>query len=97
MVYYVYVLIDDEKKSFYIGSTTKSPQERLSEHNNHIFAGAFTTKHNNWKLHFQLQCNSHLQALKIEKHLKNMKSKKYLFDLVIYSEIGEKLLNKYPS
>ena len=94
-MFYVYILINDENNSFYIGSTSKHPQERLNEHNEHFFKGAFTTKEKNWNFHFLLRCDTISQALKIEKHIKNMKSRKYIEDLIRYPEISEKLLNKY--
>ncbi len=40
---------------------------------------------------------SYTQALKIEKHIKNIKSKKYIHDCAKYPEISQKLLKKYSS
>jgi putative endonuclease len=37
------------------------------------------------------------QALRIEKHIKNMKSKKYIEDIKKYPEITERLKEKYCS
>ena len=46
---------------------------------------------------FEISCKDQTQALAIEKHIKLMKSKVYIENLIKYPEMTEKLKNKYSS
>jgi putative endonuclease len=48
-------------------------------------------------LFFRIEELSYDQARKIEKHIKNMKSRSYYYNLKKYPAIVEKLKNKYSS
>tara|TARA_R110000868_G_scaffold153826_1_gene379776 strand:+ start:99 stop:308 length:210 start_codon:yes stop_codon:yes gene_type:complete len=48
-----------------------------------------------WTLFYKIDCTTKSQALKIEAHIKRMKSKVYIENLLKYSEITIKLLEKY--
>ena len=58
-------------------------------------ARKFTHKADDWILYFTLKCKSKEQALAIEKHIKSMKSKTYIQNLVKYPEIKHELLLKF--
>ena len=60
-------------------------------------ASKFTAQADDWILFFEIECFEYSQALKIEKHIKRMKSKKYIHNLVKYPEISIKLLEKYTA
>ena len=55
----------------------------------------FTGKSKDWELYFTLECESKHQGLAIETHIKKMKSKVYVENLVQYPEVSQKLLLKY--
>jgi putative endonuclease len=57
----------------------------------------FTAKADDWELFYTITCACKQQALAIEKHIKNMKSSKYIRNFLLYPEITEKLLKKYAS
>ncbi len=90
----VYILYSSSTDSFYVGQTSDLTK-RLLDHNQHIYTKAETRKANDWELFFSLQCESRQQALKIETHIKKMKSRKYFQNLARYPEISNKLLVKY--
>ena len=48
-----------------------------------------------WEIYFKIECQDIQIARKIERHIKKMKSRKYLENLVKYNSITEKLIEKY--
>ena len=54
----------------------------------------FTAKAEDWQLVFQIRCESKAQALAIESHIKRMKSKLYIENIIRYPEMAEKLKAK---
>jgi putative endonuclease len=94
---YVYILYSQRINRYYIGSTSLKPADRLQQHNSHFYKNKFTAKGIPWTLAFFIQCNSRKQAEAIESHIKRMKSRDYLRNLMKYSEMQEKLLNRFSS
>ena len=92
---FCYILFSPSLNRFYIGSTQKSIETRLFEHVSKFFEGSFTSSSSDWELFHSISCENYRQALKIEKHLKKMKSKTYLKNLKKHPEIAERLLVKY--
>ena len=93
MVHFVYILHSATLNRFYIGETTNLAQ-RIEFHQNSL-PHKFTAKAKDWEIQFVLECQSKVQAEKIEKHIKKMKSKTYNNNLIKYPEISQKLLQKY--
>jgi len=93
---YVYIMLSEKLKKYYIGSCLDIHQ-RISEHQNKIFNNSFTSKANDWILIYSLSDLDFLQARKIESHIKRMKSKKYIENLIKFSEISERLKELYKS
>ena len=93
-MHFVYVLYSQKIDSFYIGETS-NVENRLLWHNNKEFKKAYTKITDDWKLCFQINCIDIIQARKIEKHIKAMKSKIYIENLSKFPEISTKLLAKY--
>lgn len=94
MGFYVYILFSEKLNRFYVG-TTDNPHRRLSEHNSGTFDDAFTRKGIPWSLFLIIDSLESKQAYKIENHIKKMKSKKYIENLLIYPEIISKLKLRY--
>ncbi len=91
---YVYILYSEKIDKHYIGSCLDL-ESRIVEHNKHVYPGSFTTQSDDWVLYFSLSTASEKTARDIEKHIKRMKSRKYLLDLKRYPAIVKKLLMKY--
>jgi len=91
-----YILYSEKLDRFYIGSTILQPEERLHSHLVSFYGQSkFTAKASDWKLFYDIACDSKEQALRIEMHIKRMKSKVYIRNLLKYPEISQKLLIKY--
>ena len=48
-----------------------------------------------WRYFFTIRVPDKSTAIKIEKHIKRMKSQSYILNLKKYPEMSEKLLKKY--
>ncbi len=98
MKYFVYILYSESLNRYYIGSTILEVSERLERHIEDYYGKTkFTHKVRDWEIFLTMKCNSLQQARKIEFHIKRMKSKVYIENLLKYPEISEKLLRKYHS
>ena len=91
----VYILLSPSKNKYYIGYTNTSSLERLRKHKEKYYVKAYTKSIDDWELYFEILCNSEKQAINIERHIKRMKSRKYIENLKKYPEMTEKLLIKY--
>ena len=90
----VYILHSISLNRFYIGMSSNL-NNRLDFHLNPTESRKFTAKTNDWKLFISIDKLSKNQALNIEKHIKKMKSKIYIQNLLKYPEIIEKIILKY--
>ena len=93
MKYFVYILYSQKLDRHYTGSTSDITT-RVEFHDN-AEARKFTTKADDWQLAFTLACQNKQQSLDIEKHIKAMKSKVYIQNLIKYPEMALKLIEKY--
>ena len=93
-MYWVYVLYSKSGKAFYIGQTTDL-EHRIWEHNTGFYRDTYTESAKDWELYYKIVCESRKQAIKVERHIKKMKSRKYLESLKNYPEISKRLLSKY--
>ena len=76
MIYYVYMLINDNHRYTYVGYTTNL-DKRLKLHNNS--KGAKFTKGNNWSIIYKKRYNTKSIAMKNEYLLKkNRKLRKFI-------------------
>ena len=91
---FVYILYSKKEDKFYIGSC-QDLSIRLLEHRNKTFANSFTSNSDDWVLYFSEEGLSYNQSRKIEQHIKKMKSKLYIENLVRYPEIITRLKEKY--
>ena len=89
----VYILHSKTLNRYYIGFTTDF-ETRLEFHKN-AASHKFTANADDWNVFLIIDCQSKLQGLSIEKHIKNMKSKTYIENLKKHPEIIVKLKQKY--
>ena len=95
----VYILFSENCHQFYTGSTEKIFAERLAEHLEVLFPGAFTSKAKDRQPYLLINCTDIRQARSIELHIKKQKSSTYITNLKKYPEMVERLLLRfaYPS
>ena len=96
MNFIVYILHSKKLNKHYIGFT-ENLYQRLDFHLNDEQSRKFTHKADDWKMIFSIECESKSQGLAIEKHIKSMKSKVYIENLLRYPEMKLKLLEKYKN
>ena len=86
--YCVYILYSERFDKYYVGQTNSLGQ-RLVRHNEFELAGTYTAKYRPWVLKAWADVGgSRGDAMKLEKRLKSLKSKKMLAD---FAENPEKL------
>jgi putative endonuclease len=90
----VYILYSNSIDQFYTGSCLDLA-ERLEAHRKQEYSTGFTRRASDWKVFFKIDNLTYQQARKIEQHIKGMKSKIYIKNLITYPEVSEKLVLKY--
>ncbi|MBR11036.1 MAG: excinuclease ABC subunit C [Rickettsiales bacterium] len=91
-----YILHSKKLNRFYTGSTELDALDRLDLHLGKYYGkDKFTAKADDWTLFLVIECDNKSQAMAIEKHIKKMKSSKYISNLKQYPEMIVKLLEKY--
>lgn len=93
-MHYVYILYSEKLNRFYIGET-HDLELRIEKHNNGYYDNKWTAAGKPWVLYYAIECNCKPQALEIERHIKQMKSRVYIEHLKKYPELLEKLKDKY--
>ena len=90
----VYMIYSEQLDTYYIGETSDL-NNRIEEHKNNFYKNSFTSRANDWKLFYKIDCETKKQAIRIEKHIKNMKSNVYIHNLKNFPDIAAKLKDKY--
>ncbi|MFA7444568.1 MAG: GIY-YIG nuclease family protein [Flavobacteriaceae bacterium] len=90
-----YILYSPTLQKFYTGVTQDDVTSRLEKHNTSQYGKHYTSQTQDWEVFFTIECESLAQALKIEKHIKSMKSVTYIQNLKQYPQISQKLKEKY--
>jgi putative endonuclease len=95
-MYFCYILHSAILDRFYVGSTSLEATDRLDNHVMKYYGTLkFTAKAEDWILYYSFECSSYNQARKIEHHIKQKKSKKYIRNLELYPEMALKLLDMF--
>lgn len=92
---FVYILHSQKLDKYYIGFTVNDPEIRLDQHNSRHFDTSFTVRGIPWKLIFSIKCESEKQARQIESHVKKMKSKKFVENLIKYPDLCNELIRRF--
>ena len=82
-----YIICSKSIDKYYIGSW-KDLKFRLEQHNLKEFSKSFTRRADDWEVYFELTDLTYNQARKIEKHIKSMKDRVYIENLLKYSDIS---------
>jgi putative endonuclease len=90
----VYIIYSPRLDKYYVGQS-EDVISRLEQHNKHLFSTGYTVISDEWEIFHQIDCENRTQAVRIEKHIKRMKSRKYIESLKKYPGIVNKLLESY--
>lgn len=89
-MYYLYILYSIKSDKYYIGYSN-DPERRLIEHNTDPRT-TYTSKHRPWILKaFIPLSESKSYAVKVERYLKRLKSRKVIKEIIEYQDNEEKL------
>lgn len=90
-----YILFSNTLNKFYVGATQDDLPNRIQNHNNHSYGShRFTAKAKDWHLFLAIPANDYSHAIRIERKIKSMKSRKYIENLNRYSELREKIIEQ---
>ena len=87
-----YIIFSEKLNRFYIGVTQENVEKRILNHNEHNYGShRYTAKTNDWEFFLFIDSKDYSQAVRIEKHIKKMKSKAFILNLKKYSELISRL------
>jgi len=90
----VYILYSNSLDKYYVGESVQ-PLERLNQHNQGYYDSAFTKGASDWQLKLSLEVLDQSHAKRVEKHIKSMKSRVYIENLLRYKEMQVKLVHRF--
>ncbi len=93
-MYSVYILFSAHLGKFYIGYSGNVPQ-RLAHHNSLEYNRIWTRRGIPWEVYLTIEGLSRSEALRIEKHIKSMKSADYIKALKEDAKLIKKLKERY--
>ena len=80
VMYCCYIIYSAKKDKYYIGET-RNLSERLILHNTGGLGPSFTSQSQDWILYLQIECETRQMSRQIERHIKRMKSRRYIENL----------------
>ena len=92
----VYILFSKQLNKYYTGSCLDL-KKRIEEHKTGYYINSYTAHATDWELFLSIDKLDESSARNIEKHVKSMKSKKYIENLKQYPELKETLVSMYLS
>ncbi len=88
-----YIIYSEKLNKFYIGASQESIEVRIEKHNNHEYGNhRFTAKAIDWVLFIKIETDNYAHAIRLERKIKSMKSKKYIENLKEYPDLIQKIL-----
>ena len=90
-MHFEYILYSTSADKYYVGET-KDLSQRLFLHRVKTFKKSSTKIADDWEIYWSYDCGSLLVARRVEKHIKQMKSRKYYQDLKQHPDIINKLI-----
>jgi putative endonuclease len=86
-----YILHSQARDQYYVGSTQNGIHNRLARHNSGGYGKTFTSTNRDWTLLLFIECTLYSDAIRIERKIKKMKSRKYILNLLRYPEMVDRL------
>jgi putative endonuclease len=92
MPFHCYVIYSAYLDKYYIG-VTEDFTNRIEMHNSGF--SPYTSKAKDWTLRISIPCKEKSIALKLERHIKSMKSRSYIENLIRHPEVVSRLLGRF--
>ncbi|TCL00994.1 putative endonuclease [Roseivirga ehrenbergii] len=90
----VYILYSPSLNRYYVGETAFL-SGRLDQHNSGFYKNASTKSASDWELFLEIECVDRSQALKIERFIKQQKSRKFIERMKSEPKIIEDILLRF--
>ena len=75
-----------------MGVTSENLEVRIKKHNNRSYGShRYTAVSNDWLLFLHIDAEEYSQAIRLERKIKSMKSRKYIENLKRYPDLIEKI------
>ncbi len=85
--YIIYSLLLDK---YYVGACHEHLQNRIKNHNSGKYGlRTFTSQTQDWKLFLSFECVDYPHAVRLERKIKSMKSRKYILNLLKYPKLPD--------
>ena len=84
-MHFIYIIYSPSFDRYYVGET-EDFEMRLTQHNTGFFGSSSTKYAKDWRLGKLMRVSNCVQARQVEKHIKSMKSKKFLEQLIADEE-----------
>jgi len=95
MLSHCYILYSKSLDKYYVGATQDDLGLRIEKHNQGRYGKhRFTATVKDWELFIKIPANDYSHAIRLERLIKSMKSRKYIVNLNKYPELVEKILNR---
>jgi putative endonuclease len=91
-MHFCYIIYSTIRDKYYTGETP-DVIERLIFHNNIELNTNSTKAGIPWEVKLVIECTDRALALKVEKHIKKMKSRIFIENLIKYPELVQKILS----
>ena len=87
-----YILHSNKLDRYYVGVTCENLEDRIKKHNNRSYGShRYTAVSNDWLLFLHIDAEEYSQAIRLERKIKSMKSRKYIENLKRYPDLIEKI------
>ncbi len=94
MEHFVYILYSQKIDRFYVGESV-NPTERVKQHNAGFYSTASTKITHDWVIFLAISCKSRTQAIKFERFIKRMRTRKFYNRLKDEPEVVISLLERF--
>ena len=87
---FCYIIYSPKLDKYYTGSCANFDL-RLKAHNSKKYTASYTAKSNDWKRFLVIQTDTNKQAIRLERKIKQMKSRVFIENLKKYPELVDKI------
>ena len=90
-----YIIYSRRIDKYYIGACKECLEFRIEKHNTSFFGTkAFTSQVSDWELYIDIEVQDYDHAIRLERKIKSMKSRKYIENLKNYPELRNKIISE---
>ena len=89
----LYIIYSPSIDKFYTGICQSNLQKRILKHNQGYYGMShFTAQSSDWQLFLSIETSNFAHAVRLERKIKKMKSRKYIENLKKYKELRDRVI-----